>query len=171
MAVMMHRYIVGMACMIGVAACTQPAAPVATTSPVVTTNGAVPPETGTAPAPTQTVVHEATGSAAGSRACMIAGEFQLLGRTIRSRDCVQRTGATTEAELKRACEGLAQTSAQMGGKAGQVTYLEACPSPAQGQCTNALGPGFDGYYYERSGEDLAALPGSCRQGGGSWSAG
>ena len=102
---------------------------------------------------------------------MIAGEFNLLGKTIRSRDCVQPAGASTEAELKKLCEGLASTSAQMGGKAGQVTYMQACPAPSQGRCEGLFGLAFDGYYYERSAEDLAGLPGSCAQGGGRWTAG
>ena len=102
------------------------------------------------------------------RACMIAGEFHLLGQVIRSRDCVQLAGSSTEAELQRACEGLAQTSAQMGGKAGEITYMEGCPSPSQGSCRGIFGKSFDGYYYERSADDLANLPASCAQGGGTW---
>lgn len=98
---------------------------------------------------------------------MIAGEFQLMGQRIRSRDCVQ-TSAGREDELKRICEGLSQTSAQMGGKAGEVTYTDACPSPSQGSCRGMLGSGMDGHYYERSAEDLATLPASCAQAGGTW---
>lgn len=101
---------------------------------------------------------------------MIAGEFNLLGKTIRSRDCVQPTAASTDAELKQLCEGLASTSAQMGGKAGQITYMQACPAPSQGRCEGLFGLSFDGYYYERSAEDLAGLPASCAQGGGRWTA-
>ncbi|KRG86846.1 hypothetical protein ABB33_02530 [Stenotrophomonas acidaminiphila] len=116
-----------------------------------------------------------TAAGAGSEggathACMIAGEFQLFGQVIRSRDCVQTAGAATEAQLKRVCEGLAQTSAQMGGKAGEITYMDACPSPSQGSCRRLFGQDFDGYYYERSADDLAGLPASCAQGGGTWAA-
>lgn len=102
---------------------------------------------------------------------MIAGEFNVLGKTIRSRDCVQPTGASSDTELKKICEGLANTSAQMGGKAGQITYMKACPLPSQGSCKQLFGLAFDGYYYERSAEDLAGLPDGCTQGGGSWTAG
>ncbi len=117
--------------------------------------------------PNTTAIHAPVGADA-THACMIAGEFHLLGQVIRSRDCVQTAGASTEAELKRLCEGLAHTSAQMGGKAGDITYMDACPSPSQGSCRRLAGQDFDGYYYERSAEDLAGLPASCAQGGGTW---
>ena len=99
---------------------------------------------------------------------MIAGEFNLMGRTIRSRDCVQTAADTPRGEFEGICNGLAQTSAQMGGKAGQVTYMDACPSPSQGHCKGMFGQRFDGFYYERSAEDLAGLPASCALGGGTW---
>jgi len=113
---------------------------------------------------------DAAPGVAATHACMIAGEFSLLGQVIRSRDCVQTAGASTEAQLKRVCEGLAQTSAQMGGKAGEITYMYACPAPAQGSCRRLFGQDFDGFYYERSADDLAGLPASCAQGGGTWKA-
>jgi len=99
---------------------------------------------------------------------MIAGEFQLLGQRIRSRDCVQVLDGGREQDLRTLCEGLAQGSAQMGGKAGEVTYMDACPSPSQGSCQGVFGGAFAGYYYERSAEDLASLPASCAHGGGRW---
>lgn len=164
MARMLHRYALGLACTVGMAACTQPAAPAAPSAPEAPT-----PE---ASASGAAVVSPAvTPSAKTSKACMIAGEFNVPGRTIRSRDCVQPTGASSAAELKQLCEGLANTSAQMGGKAGQITYMDACPSPSQGRCNGLFGLAFDGYYYERGADDLAGLPNSCAQGGGTWKAG
>lgn len=152
--------------MVALAACGAPdPAPVAAAPP------ATPEATAAAAGPSTAMVHTPVGTGAGAtHACMIAGEFQLLGQVIRSRDCVQTAGATTEAQLKRVCEGLAQTSAQMGGKAGEITYMEACPAPSQGSCQRLFGQDFDGYYYERSAEDLAGLPASCAQGGGHWKA-
>lgn len=148
--------------MVALAACGAPdPAPVAAAPP------ATPEATAAAAGPSAAVAHTPAGAGA-THACMIAGEFQLLGQVIRSRDCVQTAGATTEAQLKRVCEGLAQTSAQMGGKAGEITYMEACPAPSQGSCQRLFGQDFDGYYYERSAEDLAGLPASCAQGGGHW---
>lgn len=152
----------GMLGVMALAACSSPAEPPApNTQPVAvedTARDAAPtaPETVDEPAP------------AAPRACMIAGEFNLMGRVIRSRDCMQITGSSTEADLQRACEGLAQTSAQMGGKAAELTYMDGCPSPSQGSCKNLFGKTFDGFYYERSAEDVAGLPASCALGGGTW---
>ena len=156
-----------MAAAVVLAACSAPSEPPAAAASPVTVEGAQPavaeattestPDTAAVPVP-----------AAAPRACMIAGEFHLLGQVIRSRDCVQLAGSSTEAELQRACEGLAQTSAQMGGKAGEITYMEGCPSPSQGSCRGIFGKSFDGYYYERSADDLANLPASCALGGGIW---
>ena len=118
---------------------------------------------------TPAVADQARLPAQPSKACMIAGEFNLLGTVVRSRDCVQSTGASSHAELTKLCQGLARTSAQMGGQAGTITYLDACPAPAQGRCAGLFGLAFDGYYYERSADNLAGLPASCSQGGGRWS--
>ncbi|MGH8055089.1 MAG: hypothetical protein ACREP4_14345 [Stenotrophomonas sp.] len=166
-----YRYtVLAMTCLLGLAACGGSApAPAASTAPEAA------PEAPASPAPVASegsVIHKPVApAAADTHACMIAGEFTLMGKTIRSRDCVQTTAASSEADLKRVCEGLAQTSAQMGGKAGEVTYMDACPSPSQGSCAQLFGGKFDGYYYERTGQDLADLPASCAHGGGHWNAG
>ena len=104
-------------------------------------------------------------------ACMIEGEFNLMGTVIKSRDCMQTSDKTPEAQFKQSCEALAQTSAQLGGKAGKVTYSETCPKPAQGICKNFMRSGNDAYYYERDAEDLAGLPKGCGIGGGTWASG
>ncbi|WP_269792706.1 hypothetical protein [Stenotrophomonas sp. Iso1] len=157
--------LLAMACLLSLAACGGAApAPQTAASPDV-------PEA-TAPAASPgSVVHTPVAPVAATHACMIAGEFTLMGRTIRSRDCVQTTAGSSEAELQRMCSGLAQTSAQMGGKAGEVDYMDACPSPSQGSCKKLFGGKFDGYYYERTSQDLVDLPASCAQGGGTWVAG
>lgn len=103
------------------------------------------------------------------RACMIAGEFNLMGRVIRSRDCMQAPAFVSETEFESSCIELAGTSEAMGGKAGTITYLDECPMPAQGICRNFLGGKRDAYYYERTPDDLATLPQSCVEGGGTWS--
>lgn len=109
-------------------------------------------------------------SAAGARACMIAGEFEILGRKIRSRDCLQAGADIPEAAHRELCEGLAQTSAQIGGgKAGSLEYMDACPSPHQGSCRGIFGQAsMHAFYYERTADDLATLPSSCAMGGGTW---
>lgn len=166
-----YRYtVLAMTCLFGLAACGGSApAPAASAAPEAA------PEAPATPAPAASegsVIHKPIApAAADTHACMIAGEFTLMGKTIRSRDCVQTTAASNETDLKRVCEGLAQTSAQMGGKAGEVTYMDACPSPSQGSCKTLFDGKFDGFYYERTAEDLADLPASCRMGGGTWVAG
>ena len=100
---------------------------------------------------------------------MIAGEFHLMGRVIRSRDCMQAPASVSEAEFESSCTELARTSEAMGGKAGTITYMDECPMPAQGICRNFLGSKRDAYYYERTPDDLATLPQSCVKGGGTWS--
>ncbi|MGV8959921.1 MAG: hypothetical protein ACOH1V_05990 [Stenotrophomonas sp.] len=102
---------------------------------------------------------------------MIAGTIKVLGQEIRSRDCMQVAGATTEKELASACEGLANAFTGMGSEAGEVTYMDGCPSPSQGSCKSLFGGKFDAYYYERPADDLRTLPQSCSAGGGTWKAG
>ncbi|MGO3743098.1 hypothetical protein [Kerstersia sp.] len=104
-------------------------------------------------------------------ACMIEGSFNLMGQTIKSRDCMQADPAEREAAFKSSCEQLANTSAAMGGAAGKITYMAQCTTPAQGVCHGLAGTQRDAYYYERNADDLAALPASCAQLGGRWSNG
>lgn len=107
-----------------------------------------------------------------NRACMIEGSFKLLGQTLHSKDCMQVPPTEkNEAAFKRACTELANTSAAMGGEAGTVTYLAQCELTAQGICKNMMNKGWDAYYYARSADDLAALPGSCGAFGGTWASG
>lgn len=152
----------------------QEAAPVAGTDPVTGME-----MTGPAPAAGAQDAAPAAPAAAGgagvaevagtTRACMIAGEFELMGQRIRSRDCLQASADVPEPTHRQMCESLAQTSAQMGGKAGELTYMDACPRPSQGSCKGLFGQAsLHAFYYERSGGDLASLPDSCRAAGGTW---
>lgn len=68
----------------------------------------------------------------------------------------------TEPRVRRA----GPTSAQMGGKAVEVIYMDACPSPAQGRGGVLFGKGFDGDCGEHTAADLSGLPASCAQGSG-----
>ena len=103
-----------------------------------------------------------------TQACMIAGQFNLAGKGIRSRDCTQTSRDMPRTDFEEYCNMLAQTSAQLGGEAGRITYLDQCPSPNQGSCKNFASSGMDGFYYERTPDDLADLPESCVHGGGTW---
>src|SRR5690606_14176456 len=143
-----YGWMLGMLGGMAVAACSSPAEPPSHTAQTAAVEDTA--KDATTAVPEKVHVPE---PAAVPSACMIAGELSLMGQVIRSRDCMQITGSSTEAELQRACEGLAQTSAQMGGKAAELTYMDGCPSPSQGSCKNLFGKTFDGFYYERSAED------------------
>lgn len=109
----------------------------------------------------------AAGKAA-TQACMIAGQLKIAGQVIRSRDCTQTSRSIPRAAFEEYCNSLAQFSAQLGGQAGKITYLDQCPSPNQGSCKNFARSGMDGFYYERTADDLATLPESCTSAGGTW---
>jgi hypothetical protein len=103
------------------------------------------------------------------RACMIEGTLALFGQKIYSKDCLQASPQEkNEAEFRKTCSDLANTSALMGGKAGTITYQAQCETPAQGICRNLMGSGRDAYYYARSDNDLASLPASCELLQGKW---
>ena len=103
-----------------------------------------------------------------TQACMIAGEFNIAGQVIRSRDCTEAKASVPRDTFVAYCEGLANTSKMFGGKAGTITYSETCPTPSQGSCKNFARSGYDAYYYERTADDLADLPESCTLAGGRW---
>ena len=64
---------------------------------------------------------------------------------------------------------LVERAAQREGQAGSLAYMPRCPTPAQGSCRGIFGqPALVAFYYERTDDDLAALPASCGMGGGSW---
>ncbi|WP_144900396.1 hypothetical protein [Luteimonas cucumeris] len=105
------------------------------------------------------------------RACLIDGSFTVLGRTVKSKDCMQSDPEEPEESFKQSCEKLANTSAILGGAAGKITYMKQCKRPAQGICRGFLKTKRDAYYYGRLGSDLADLPSSCTRGGGRWSSG
>lgn len=105
------------------------------------------------------------------RACLIEGNFQIMGQKIYSKDCMQSNAKEPDAQFKKMCEQLAGTSTAFGGSPGKITYMNNCPKPAQGVCTSFFGGNRDAYYYARSASDLTDLPASCASGGGRWSSG
>ena len=108
------------------------------------------------------------GSGGPPQACVISGKVTLFGVTHDIRDCMASTGRYSVAEFKKHCEGLANAFNGTGNAPAKLEYLPACPRPAQGSCRNVLGSGLDGYYYQRTADDLAQLPASCAAGGGRW---
>lgn len=110
------------------------------------------------------------------RACMIEGSFTIAGKTSAVKDCMEFTTAVPAEQLKGSCNGLAQMSAQMGGKPGKVTFLPQCPRPASGACKGLLGQPVDAYYYNLSPEALQDKRKGCETSsaaikGGTWSNG
>jgi hypothetical protein len=110
-------------------------------------------------------------ASAQTQACLIDGEFTIMGQKIRSKDCIQAPAGDPTAEFRRACQELANTSAMLGGKAGNVTYMATCPKQPQGICKGFLRSKRDAYYYERTPDNLAKVPASCERTGGRWSVG
>ncbi len=113
-------------------------------------------------------IAQASAAEGEDRACLIEGSFNILGRTIHSKDCMQSNPKEEEESFKKSCEEFANSSAMLGGAPGKITYMKQCKRPAQGVCRGFLGTGRDAYYYQRSGDDLRDLPSNCAKGGGRW---
>jgi hypothetical protein len=97
-------------------------------------------------------------------ACLIEGSFNIAGIQGDVKDCMENKGAMTQAQLKTACESLAQTSALMGGLPGKVTYMGSCPKSPIAVCD---GPGISTYYYIASlNRGPAELKEGCAASGG-----
>ena len=110
-------------------------------------------------------------ASAQTQACLIDGEFTIMGQTIRSKDCIQAPASDPVAEFRRVCQELANTSAMLGGKAANVSYMATCPGQPQGICKGFLRSKRDAYYYERTPDNLTKVPASCERTGGRWSLG
>ncbi|WCM89597.1 hypothetical protein [Acidovorax sp. NCPPB 3576] len=113
---------------------------------------------------------------AADRACVIEGNVPVGGKALAVKDCMEFTTAIPAEQLKASCNGLAQTSAQLGGKAGKVTFLAQCPRPASGACKGLMGQPLDAYYYHLPPEALQEKRKACETStaaikGGTWSNG
>ena len=64
-------------------------------------------------------------------------------------------------QIKGSCGGLAQMSAQLGGKPGKVSYLPQCPRPASGACKGLMGQPVDAYYYNLTADALQDKRKAC----------
>ena len=63
--------------------------------------------------------------------------------------------------IKGSCGGLAQMSAQLGGKPGKVSYLPQRPRPASGACKGLMGQPVDAYYYNLTADALQDKRKAC----------
>jgi hypothetical protein len=110
-----------------------------------------------------------SGSAEASvRACMLESSYFVDGHEVQMRDCMQAPSSASEQSVKDHCSELAAIAPSLGGVSRGVTYLPACPLPAQAKCSNYLGSENDAYYYQRAPSDLALLPRACTSRGGAW---
>ncbi|RYF00904.1 MAG: hypothetical protein EOO32_05795 [Comamonadaceae bacterium] len=113
---------------------------------------------------------------AADRACVIEGNVPVAGKTLAVKDCMEFTTSIPAEQLKASCNGMAQMSAQLGGKAGKVSFLAQCPRPASGACKGLMGQPLDAYYYNLSPEAAQEKRKACETStaaikGGTWSNG
>lgn len=108
--------------------------------------------------------------AGAGRACMVTGQAEIRGRVYRIQDCVQMGVDMPKEAQAEICQGLADLPGKLGGgKPGKVEYLPRCPLPSQGTCQNAFGRrDMVIHYYQRSGQELSALPLDCGVYGGTY---
>lgn len=110
----------------------------------------------------------ASSASAEDQACTIEGEMTVMGQSIKAKDCMQTSGKQTASKFRSGCESLANMPVALGGKAGKVTYSQACPENPQGTCLNVNGQGVDFYYYQRSAELMDSTRRGCALSGGTW---
>jgi hypothetical protein len=110
----------------------------------------------------------APSATSATSACLLEGSLTLLGKTTEIKDCAQNDGRLSKSELEQYCEGLSQAGVQLGATPSKITYLNACPSAAQGSCSGAriIPAGVTAYYYKR--DDLTGVKSSCETNGGVW---
>lgn len=110
----------------------------------------------------------ASSASAGGQACTIEGEMMIEGQSIKAKDCMQTSDKQPVSKFRSGCESLAKMPVAMGGKAGKVTYSQACPENPQGTCLNVNGQGVDFYYYQRSAELMDSTRKGCALSSGTW---
>lgn len=99
--------------------------------------------------------------------CLIEGSFTFLGATNEVKDCMENKGGLTQSEIKSACEGLANTSAMMGGQAGKVSYMGSCPMQPIAVCDDVPRKGVSSFYYKAApNRGASELKSSCAGLGG-----
>ncbi len=101
------------------------------------------------------------------KACMLEGSFTMMGVTMNIDDCMENAGLEP-AKFKEACKKMSQLGVAMGGAPASITYMSACPLPAQGSCQQLFGKPLNGYYYNRDQGSLTGVKIGCEQRGGTW---
>ena len=98
---------------------------------------------------------------AANRACVIEGSITFSGKTTQVKDCMEFAAGVPDDQIKGSCGGLAQMSAQLGGKPGKESYLPQCPRPASGACKGLMGQPVDAYYYNLTADALQDKRKAC----------
>jgi hypothetical protein len=101
------------------------------------------------------------------KACMLEGSFTIGADKTEIKDCIQNNGVP-KAQFTETCTSLAQATTAMGGPAAKVTYMPACPKPAQGTCVGFFGQPMSSHYYKRDAKLLASSKSGCLAQGGKW---
>ncbi len=101
------------------------------------------------------------------KACLIEGSYVIGADKTEIKDCLQNNGVP-QAQFKQTCDSLAQATAAFGGPPAKVTYLAACPAPAQGACVGFFGQPMSSHYYKRDAKSLASAKSGCQAQGGKW---
>jgi hypothetical protein len=111
----------------------------------------------------------ASVNASATNACVLEGKGYVAGNILDIKDCVQRTDErVSEVKLKEMCSSFSKAAQALGGPPAKITYLEACPTGAQGHCTGMGGGLVSFSYYKRSASDLPETKASCELMGGTW---
>ena len=106
-------------------------------------------------------------AAASEEACLLEGSVSMMGVSLEINDCLQNKGLAA-AKFKEACTSMSKMYVPMGGQPAKLTYLDSCPTPAQGICENMAKQPLDSYHYSTDAGTLAGARASCSQSGGSW---
>ncbi len=104
---------------------------------------------------------------AADKACLLEGEMNMMGKHMEIKDCLQNNGVDA-AQFKEVCASIGGMSAAMGMPPAKITYLEACPKPAQASCEGFFGQPMTSYYYKRDADMLASSKQGCEMQGGKW---
>jgi len=109
----------------------------------------------------------AGASMAQEKACLMEGSYTIANEKTEIKDCLQNNGVPQD-QFKETCSSLAQVPVAVGGAPAKITYLAACPVPAQGSCEGFFGRPMTSSYYKRDAKLLAQSKSSCVQQGGKW---
>lgn len=107
---------------------------------------------------------------ASDKACLLEGNFVMMGQKIVIKDCMQNNGMP-QVQFVQNCQGASQAAASMGGAPAKITYLAACPTPALGRCDKLMGGPLNGHYYLQDAQALKDTEAGCKAGGGTWKKG